>query len=51
MNSTLRKVITKEQLEKAARAMAKNRAPGLDGIGIEFFTEFWPIIGMDQIRM
>ena len=25
--------------------MKVNKAPGLDGLSIEFYTKFWPLIG------
>ena len=25
--------------------MKKNKSPGLDGISIEFYKKFWPLIG------
>ena len=36
---------TKEECFSAISNMKVNKAPGLDGLNIEFHTKFWPLIG------
>ena len=33
------------ECESAINKMKKNKSPGLDGISIEFYEKFWPLIG------
>ena len=51
MNEALDQEIMEEELRSATKAMAKRKAPGYDGIPIEFFQKFWPTIGQDFHRM
>jgi hypothetical protein len=51
MNEDLRKEITKKKLFQAVKAMAKGKAPGNDGIPMEFFHSMWSTIGKDFHRM
>ena len=51
MNETLEQEITVEELASAIRSMAKGKAPGHDGIPIEFFQLLWTTIGPDFYRM
>ena len=51
MNKALDQEITKKELRSVTNAMAKGKAPGHDGIPIEFFQKFWPTIGQDFHRM
>lgn len=43
--------LTVPELHKAACALAKEKAPGPDGISVDFFTLFWPLIGVDFHQM
>lgn len=43
--------ILKLELHAAARAMAKEKAPRPNGFGVEFFTKFWHLIGIDFADM
>ena len=47
MNEVLSKEITKEKLGTAAKAMAKGKAPGPDGILLEFHQKTWPYVYLD----
>ena len=38
-------LFTKEECFSAISNMKVNKAPGLDGLSIEFYTKFWPLIG------
>lgn len=51
MNATLSRAITKNELSTAILLMAKGKAPGHNGIPIEFFQHHWPSIGKDCLRM
>ena len=45
MNASLTKEITERELGGVVRDMAKGKAPGHDGIPIEFFQRLWPTVG------
>lgn len=45
------KPLLEQELHAAACALAKEKAPGPDGIAVNFFTCFWPQIGEDFSRM
>lgn len=51
MNVALAKDITQKELSAAVSSMAKGKAPGHDGIPIEFFQKMWMTIGNDFHRM
>ena len=51
MNMLLVKAITEKELLTAIMSMAKGKAPGYDGIPIEFFQKYWPTISKDFLRM
>ena len=38
-------LLTKNECFQAVKSMKRNKAPGLDGISIEFYPHFWPLIG------
>lgn len=35
----------------ALRGMAKRKAPGLDGLPMEFYVKFWSILGSDLVSV
>ena len=37
--------ITENELQTALQAMENNKSPGLDGLSINFYKHFWPILG------
>lgn len=45
------KPLSEQELHAAACALAKEKAPGPDGIAMNFFTIFWPQIGEDFYKM
>ena len=45
--SALAKPLSEAELHRAACALAKEKAPGPDGLPMDFFTLFWPLIGDD----
>ena len=51
MNKALAKDITKRKLSIAVSSIAKGKAPGHDGIPIEFFQRIWLTIENDFHRM
>ena len=51
MNEALSREITEEELAVVIRAMAKGKAPGHDGIPIEFFQLSWSTTGPDFLHM
>ena len=36
---------TISECQSAINKMKKNKSPGLDGISVEFYQKFWPLIG------
>ena len=38
-------LFTKEECVNAINNMKRNKSPGLDGLSIEFYAKFWPVIG------
>lgn len=51
MNVPLAKPITNKELLAATMSMTKGKAPGHDGIPIEFFQLYWNSIGEDFHKM
>ena len=51
MQQQLNCPLTVEELRDAARDLAKDRAPGPDGVSIMFFTHHWGLIGQDYMKM
>ena len=51
MNNALEQEITDGELCSATKAIAKGKAPGHDGIPVEFFQKLWPTIGKDFYLM
>jgi len=41
-NSGLCREITLEELRKALQGMEGGRAPGIDGLSVDFYKSFWP---------
>ena len=51
MNSKLCVPIELDELERAMKAMACEKAPGPDGVIIEFFKTLWHLVGPDYLSM
>jgi hypothetical protein len=51
MVDVLRAPISLEELSRAVKEMAKQKAPGPDGIITEFYQILWPVIGKDYWQM
>ena len=51
MRAGLDKGLTLEGLWDAAKDLAKDRAPGLDGVNIAFYSHHWEMMGPDFLRM
>ena len=45
----LERDITLEEMEKVVKLMPNNKSPGLDGIPIEFYKQYWELIG-DEVH-
>ena len=42
MKNQMDKSITKEELTRALKLFKRNKAPGIDGLPVEFYSAFWP---------
>ena len=51
MRQRLDREFTFEELMSAAKALAKDRAPGPDDVSIVFFTHHWDLLGQDFLEM
>jgi hypothetical protein len=51
MISTYGSPITPEETYHAITSGRKNRAPGRDGISLEFYKTAWPLIGDENSRI
>ena len=51
MALALRQPLLEQELHRAACALAKDKAPGPDGIVVNFFTNFWTHIRVDFTQM
>lgn len=43
--------LTLEELERALQGMECGKAPGLDGISIDFYKSFWSVVGEDVLAV
>uniref|UniRef100_A0A3B3DKH2 Reverse transcriptase domain-containing protein n=1 Tax=Oryzias melastigma TaxID=30732 RepID=A0A3B3DKH2_ORYME len=48
---TIDSTVLLEEFTEALRGMASGRAPGLDGLTVEFYKHFWDILGADLHQM
>jgi hypothetical protein len=51
VQASLKEPISLEELTKALKEMASNKAPGPDGVTMEFYKTLWPTIGEDYHAM
>ena len=51
INEALAKDITERELATAVASMSNGKAPGQDGVPIEFFKKMWSTIGADFLHM
>lgn len=51
MNDIFTQDITHTELGVAVKSMAKEKAPGYDGIPVEFFQQLWSTLSSDIHRM
>lgn len=47
--ASLEGLITFEECQKAIKSFKKNKSPGNDGLTIEFYQIFWPLIGTSLV--
>ena len=45
----LEKPLTKEECFKTLKECAKNKCPGSDGLSVEFYLHFWPLLGDEMV--
>ena len=43
--------LTVDEVLSALRGMARRKAPGLDGLPMEFYLKFWPVMGADLVSV
>ena len=43
--------LTEDELLAAVRGMARNKAPGLDGLPLEFYLSFWSLLAPDLLSV
>ena len=43
--------LTVDEVLSALRGMARRKAPGLDGLPMEFYLKFWPVLGADLVSV
>jgi len=51
MASQLEVPLTKEELHKTMKQMARGRNPNSNGVTLDFFFQFWDLIGDDYTDM
>ena len=50
-NSDLQLDLSEREIETAISQMAKGKAPGPDGLSIEFYTHYWPIVKDEVVSL
>ncbi|KAL2096374.1 hypothetical protein ACEWY4_008522 [Coilia grayii] len=50
-NAGLGRVLTLEELQGALQSMECGKAPGLDGLPVDFYKSFWQVIGADVLAV
>jgi hypothetical protein len=50
-NMILNEPFSEEEIQAAINSMVKNKAPGPDGIPVEFYQACWPIIKNDVMNI
>ena len=50
-NAVLRRALTPEELQRALQSMECGKAPGLDGLPVDFYKSFWPEVGEDVLTV
>ncbi len=49
--AALKRAISLGELHEALQSMENGKAPGIDGIPVEFYKAFWPVIGKDLLAV
>ncbi len=50
-NLELSKALSLEELHKALRGMESGKAPGTDGLPVDFYKSFWSVLGEDLLAV
>lgn len=50
-NDSLEAELTLEGLHTALQSLANGKAPGIDGIPVEFYKTFWSLLGEDKLNV
>ncbi|KAI3364563.1 hypothetical protein L3Q82_011349 [Scortum barcoo] len=50
-DSLLSADLTLDELHVALMSLANGKAPGIDGIPVEFYKAFWPVVGEDMLEV
>lgn len=50
-NAGVCKALTLEELEKALQSMVSGKALGVDGLSVDFYKSFRPMVGPDLLEM
>lgn len=48
-DSLLSADLTMEELHVALVSLANGKAPGIDGIPVDFYKTFWPVVGGNML--
>lgn len=50
-NAELSKALTLEELKRALQSMQCGKAPGVDGLPVNFYKSFWPEVSLDLLEV
>ena len=50
LSECLLKPLSPQETLKAAKALAKDVCPGLDGLGVQWYIQYWDLIGEELTK-